>query len=350
MSHLAALVRHATEPLHKVNASTHFENTLAMTMPVRLYNTLMMLLLLVWLGGAAVHAARIANVKVAWYIRPIQRGRLLSEVKTGSFLSRRLSNIGALEGKAALEVTWPEPFFRPRSLVCIGSEGVEQPTGFIGSNGFMLFPLMAGRATAEQIHCPVSRHDSIVTGRCNSQEGCSAIVAADGALWRCSSGSLDHESSQARPFASLTKNSVHGQVAMLAWAAVDSNLERLFAAPRQGPLMEFRRTGDALWPVAELQLPPRMPADMEWKTLSVQGDTLLAVTTPSVAVYAWNITTGAQVGSWNLAPSAHISQRSEKTTWCTEVGAGLGRRLGLHGLAESNEGAELRHVELPSRI
>jgi len=333
-THLAALVKHATEPLHKADAKSHFENTLAMTMPVKLYNTMMAVLFFVWVAGVVVHSARILDVRVAWDIRPVQdQGRSLSEASWGSFLARVDKRREFAE--APVKVMWPRPFFRPRNLHHTSDAQL------IASNGFSVFKIASTASDAEQITCPIPRHDALVAVQCDHNEMCNAIVAKEGELFECKDARLGMPS----PSPLLSIAGIPTPQISQAWVASDYNITRVFAAAQQGVLVEFARQGKQLVPVAEFRPPSQVPANAEWQALSLQEGHLLAIA--SRHVHVWDLASGRYVGSWVLPASRSYKQH----VWCSS--SSLGRNRGtfeIHGLTETvnglEHGAELRVAQI----
>lgn len=343
ISHLANLVQHATEPLHRRHNENNFYRTLAMDMPKNMYNVLCGVMLLIWCTGAVVHFTRLEGLGATWHVRP---GRLLQKVEPGVFLGKRLSN-RADAGERSLPVSWPDPFFRPSGLHCMEEESIGQGAQFMVSNNYLVYKIALGQGNSPRaFKCPVPRHDSIVSAQCMEGGSCTAVVAAQGALYKCFASDSGTESSQvAKPFAVLPPEWLQGAGGMTlqAWAAADSNITRIFAAPGQGPIIELRRIGNTLQPVAELPVPRSSTAITSWKSLSVQGDVLLAITNGAPTAYAWSLATGEELGSWRLPALP-------PTVWCGSGGSPAQELLGLATTRSAPNTAVFVSVPIPSRL
>jgi len=273
--------------------------------PVVAFRAMSAALVLTWLTGTCVHLVRLPEVR-----------SVLSGQQVGDFGgSRRLG------GTPLAAFHWPEPFFRPRGLHCAepapaappGDLGANASLRLVASNGFMVYRLgTAGVESPLPFACPVEEHDALVSARCEDpiQTECRATVAAVGSLWECVAGGRE---APTQPLASLPRS--YRQPAdspLVRWAAAGRDLQAVFAAPRRGPILELRRSGGQLRPVAELQPPPDGPEVEEWLSLAVaragsgeaaeqaQEDVLLAVATPGPKVLAWSLSTGRHLGAWPL--------------------------------------------------
>lgn len=192
------------------------------------------------------------------------------------------------------------------------SLGANGSLRLIASNGFLVYRLVAtGAESPLQLVCPVEEHDALVSGRCEAAGGCRAVVAAAGSLWECSGGG---EEAPAQPLAALPRSYKRpADSPLVHWAVAGPKLQVLFAAPRRGPIVELRRQGGELRPVAELQLDPSTPAVEEWLSLATarsggegdadSEDVLLAVAAPGPSVVAWSLASGRHLGTWPLRDS-----------------------------------------------
>jgi len=269
--------------------------------PVVAYRVMSASLVAIWLIGFIVHLVRLPEVRA-----------ILSGPEVGDFGgSRRLG------GPPLAAFSWPEPFFRPRGLHCEEEAavpdaaldfGLNSSLRLVASNGFLVYRLGAAGAavgSSLQLACPVEEHDALVSSHCEGSGECRAVVAADGALWECLGGGKE---APARPLASLPKSYVRPEGAPLArWAAAGKELQVFFAAPRRGNIVQLRRRGSELRPVAELELPRSAPVVEEWLSLAVARssgepaeDLLLAVAAPGPTMVAWSLSTGKHLGAWPL--------------------------------------------------
>jgi len=327
--------------------------------PVLAYRIMSLTMVAIWLIGAAVHTVRFLEdaevLDLPWGRG--QKRRLLSGDAEDDDRSSPMSLRGASAPLTVASVEWPEQFFRPVSLRCpaqnlsaTADEAQPGPGRIVASNGFLVYALPAEavvevggdvpKAAAQLLECPVEEHDALVSANCDADGHCTAVVATAGGLVRCGGGG-----DGARAVASVSKAFARGRQPLKVWASMDAELSTTFAAPRKGAIVELRRTGSTLRPVAELQPPPGAPDTLEWQALEVTDDgLLLGVALPGPTVAAWSLATGSFVGAWPVA-SPEVGQWFG---WCSGNG-------GLFGAAASSQtdllprgGAELRRFALPA--
>jgi len=370
-------------------------NTRAGHHPVLAYRIMSLVMVGIWLLGTCVHTVRfLQDVEVLGRILtddeeldlPWGRGhgpRLLaggaSSLMPELFIDTLASgDVGARPSPtslrnvasplAAASVEWPERFFRPVSLRCplqprnaTGDQSHAGPSYVVASNGFLVYALKAEakrhdnndspKAAAQVLECPVEEHDALVSADCDEDGKCTAIVAVGGGLVRCGAvrksaqGSGTRASTdEMRSMASVSKALVRGRPPLKVWAAVDAQLSTAFAAPRKGAIVELRRKGSTLRPVAELQPPPESPEELEWQGLEVtDSGFLIGVALPGPTVVAWSLATGSFIGAWPVA-SKGVDQWFG---WCAASGGLYGATADSHvGLSQS--GAEFRRFVLPA--
>jgi len=337
--------------------------------PIVAYRLLSKFMVGIWLTGLVVHSLRYSSDR-GWLKLPgDSNARRLSGELPFFFgdgigiedVSGSPSAPGLRGGIAPVLGTLfplPENFFRPKSLLCStprveGKASAQRPDHLIASNGYLVYVLeAAGEGGAQHrlqtLECPVDEHDALVKAECD-EGGCWAIVAARGALWKCSGEGLKGDN--ARPVMSTSKAYSAKRPPLHFWAPADAALSMVFAAPSVGgPIVELRKSGSGLHPMAELQLPASMPKEPEWKLLTVTDDGLLVgiFTTaeqPWPTAVAWSLASGAFLDS-RAVPMGRSSEGTEWLGWC----AGIGGNLFGAASAAVGRNAELKRFPMPSLL
>jgi len=348
--------------------------------PVLAYRVMSLAMVGIWFLGACVHTIRLLEdaevLELPWghgQSRRLLAGSTPSSMPVlfadtsasgdGGERSSSMNLRGAASPLAAVFVEWPEQFFRPVSLRCPVQPRRNQqrsiPSQIVASNGFLVYAIAVEasdhtsgglpKVASQRLECPVEEHDAMVSAACDANGKCTAVVAAASGLVRCGespasdSGNRSAVASEDPILASVSKAFTHGRSPLKVWVSADTELSTAFAAPRRGAIVELRRTGSTMRPVAELQPPPGTPEALEWQALEVTDDgLLLGVALPGPTVIAWSLTTGSFVGAW-LVASQGVDQWFG---WC----AGSG---GIYGAATSQMfgsaqgGAELRRFNSP---
>mmetsp|Transcript_55031 Transcript_55031/g.159333 ORF Transcript_55031/g.159333 Transcript_55031/m.159333 type:complete len:1124 (+) Transcript_55031:53-3424(+) len=303
--------------------------------PVVAFRVMSLFLVGVWSLGGLVHFVRFVEEQVS-----ISSRRLTPMIVEEAGVQALLRGTASAPGYRAV-YAWPEQFFEPQSARCQSGS-----SGLVVSNGFLVYRLPSGACheggggcaqAAEALLCPVEEHRGLVSVDC-AGERCTAVVAADSGLWRC--GDV---AGGARPIAVVAPAYLRGRRPLEVWAALDAQFSTVFAAARNGPIVELRREGSTLRPVAELAQPSELPRESRWELLAVleapQGGFLVGVAGPVPMLSMWSLATGQHLGVWHMSAS---DQRW--LGWCVSDGSEL------HGLAPSlAEGdVEMRRFAIPS--